>query len=83
MIYIGTYDISIMLGCSVKDDAVKIELEKYTKMIRERGKSVGCLFHDEKELNYFKNIGINFLVYGVDSGILYNGFSRIKDWRKK
>ena len=54
---------------------------KGIKIVRDAGKSVGCLFHNQKELNYFRNIGINFLVYSVDSGILYNGFSQIKSWR--
>ena len=81
MVYIGTYDISASLGCSVDDKKVSDELERCTKIVRNAGKSVGCLFHDQKELNFFKDIGINLLVYGVDSGILYNGFSQIKNWR--
>ena len=81
MIYIGTYDISASLGCSVNDKKVLDELERCTKIVRNAGKSVGCLFHNQKELNFFKDMGINLLVYGVDSGILYNGFSQIKNWR--
>ena len=81
MVYIGTYDISANLECSVNDKKVLDELKRCSKIIRDAGKSVGCLFHNQKELNFFKSIGINLLVYGVDSGILYNGFSQIKNWR--
>ena len=81
MVYIGTYDISSSLGCSVDDKKVLDELERCAKIARNANKSVGCLFHNQKELNLFKNMGINFLVYGVDSSILYDGFSQIKKWR--
>ena len=81
MVYIGTYDISASLGCSVGDKKVLDELERCSKIVRNAGKSVGCLFHNQEELNFFKSIGINLLVYSVDSSILYNGFSQIKNWR--
>ena len=81
MVYIGTYDISASMGCSVKDKKVLNQIEICVDKIKSAGKSAGCLFHDEVELKYFKNMGINFLVYIVDSSILYNGFSQIKQWR--
>ena len=82
MVYIGTYDISSSLGCKPNDKKVLKELERCTKIVKDAGKSVGCLFHSEEELNYFRNIGINFLVYSVDSSILYNNISNVKNWRK-
>ena len=81
MVYIGTYDISADMGCSVIDKKVLDELERCSKIVRDAGKSVGCLFHSKEELNFFKSIGINLLVYSVDSSILYNEFSQIKNWR--
>ena len=57
------------------------EVERWSKIVRDAGKSVGCLFHSKEELNFFKSIGINLLVYSVDSSILYNEFSQIKNWR--
>ena len=80
-VYIGTYDISADLECSVIDKKVLDELERCSKIVRDAGKSVGCLFHSKEELNFFKSIGINLLVYSVDSSILYNEFSQIKNWR--
>ena len=69
------------VGIILEDEAGLNELERCTRIVRDAGKSVGCLFHNEKELNYFKDIGINFLVYSVDSGILYNSISNVKNWR--
>ena len=43
-----------------KNKKVLKELERCTQIVRDNGKSVGCLFHNEKELNYFRNIGITF-----------------------
>jgi 2-keto-3-deoxy-L-rhamnonate aldolase RhmA len=78
MVYIGTYDIASSLGCSVEDKQVLNELERCAKIIKKYNKSVGCLYHNKKELNFFQSIGVNFLVYGVDSRILYNEYSKIK-----
>ena len=62
MVYIGTYDIASSLNCSVDDPKVKKELERCAKIIRDKNKSIGCLYHNKKELDFFKDIGINFLV---------------------
>ena len=80
MVYIGTYDISSSMGCLPNDKKVLNELERCTKIIRKAGKYAGCLFHNEDELSFFKNIGINFLVYSVDSGILFNSIYNVKNW---
>ena len=69
------------VGIILEDEAGLKNIERCTRIVRDAGKSVGCLFHNEKELNYFKDIGINFLVYSVDSGILYNSISNVKNWR--
>ena len=79
MVYIGTYDIASSLECEVIDIKVLNKLEQCVQIIRSKNKSAGCLFHDKKELNFFQNIGINFLVYGVDSRILYNEYSKIRN----
>lgn len=80
LVYIGTYDIACSMGLHVNSKLVLDELERCAKIVRDKNKSVGCLFHDEKELNLFKSFGINFLVYGVDSQILYNKFKELKTW---
>ncbi len=85
IIYIGTYDISASLGIAgdVTNEKVLIVLEKCTKIIREAGKSAGCLFHSPEELMYFKKIGINFLLYNVDVNLIHDGYSIINKFKEK
>ena len=77
IIYIGTYDLSVSLNCDINDIKLKNELERCVKIIRKNKISAGSLYHDEKELKYFKKIGINFLVYGVDSKIIYDNYKNL------
>ena len=79
MVYVGTYDIASSLGCSVDDSKVLDELKRCTKIIKKHNKSVGCLFHNKEELKFFQDIGVNFLVYGVDSRIIYNEYLKVKN----
>lgn len=81
IIYIGTYDISLVLGVpgDVTNKKVLITLEKMVKTIRQKGKVVGCMFHDEKELAYFKKIGIQFLCYKVDTAVVFDEFQKMKN----
>ena len=81
VIYLGTYDLSVSLNCDINDKKVKNELERCVEIIRKHKISAGCLYHNDKELNYFKKIGINFLVYGVDSKIIYENYNKVK-WIK-
>lgn len=79
VVYIGTYDISVSLGIpgKVQDRAVLRILENSVKKINKAGKTAGCLFHDLKELKYFKEIGVGFLTYKVDSNIIYDAYHSI------
>lgn len=85
LVYIGTYDLSAVLGVpgDVKNRKVLDILEKCVKEIRDKGKVAGCLFHDLDELRYFTDMGIRFLAYKVDSSVLYDGFSFIKNVKDK
>lgn len=80
MVYIGAYDLSVALGVSGDTNNKKVidELEKMVKIIRAAGKSVGCMFHTESELQFFKKIGVQFLCYKVDTGVIFDAFSNIR-----
>ena len=78
IVYLGTYDLSVSLNCDINDIKLKNELERCVKIIRKHKISAGSLYHNIKELNYFKKIGINFLVYKVDSNIIYNNYKNLK-----
>jgi len=81
IVYVGTYDISSSLG--VPGDVTNIKvlqiLEECVDKIRKAGKVAGCLFHSSDELAYFKKIGIGFMVYKVDSSVLFDGFSKVRE----
>jgi len=81
LVYIGTYDLSVALGVpgETRNKKVIDYLESSVALVRRSGKAAGCLFHDLKELDYFKEIGIKFLTYKVDASVLYDGFSFVRD----
>ena len=83
VIYIGTYDISVSLGIAgqVKDYRVTDVLKECVKIIKDSGKVVGCMFHDQAEHEYFKALGIQMLAYSVDTNILYKGYKKIQDFK--
>ncbi|MEI7474773.1 MAG: aldolase/citrate lyase family protein [bacterium] len=80
LVYVGTYDISSYLGIPGEVHNIKVKeiLEHAVSEIKRAGKIAGCLFHNWDDLDYFKQLGIQFLVYKVDSLVLYEGFSDIK-----
>lgn len=80
IVYVGTYDLSVILGVpgEVKHEKVQKVLASCVKQIRSSGKVAGCLFHNPCELDYFINMGIQFLAYKVDSSVLYDGFAFIR-----
>ncbi|MFA6547750.1 MAG: aldolase/citrate lyase family protein [Candidatus Magasanikbacteria bacterium] len=80
MVYIGAYDLSVALGVSGDTSNKKVlnELENMVKIIRATGKSVGCMFHSDSELEFYKNIGVQFLCYKVDTGVIFDEFLKIK-----
>lgn len=80
VVYIGTYDLSVALGVpgDVKTPKVINALESAVKTIRSKGKCAGCLAHNVNDLRYFKKIGVQFITYKVESGIIYQSFNKIK-----
>lgn len=80
IVYVGTYDISSSLGVpgDVKNPKVLKVLEECVEKITRAGKVAGCLYHTQDELEYFRKIGIGFMVYKVDSSVLFDGFKEIR-----
>jgi len=80
LIYIGTYDLSLALGLAGDAGHPKVlkELEKATAKIIKAKKSAGCMIHNFSDLEKFKNSGIQFITYKVDSAIIYDAVSGIK-----
>lgn len=82
LVYIGTYDISAMLGLAgdVQNPKVIEALKECVQVVRESGKFAACLFHSPAELQLFKEIGIQVLCYKVDTAVLLEGFQEFREW---
>jgi 4-hydroxy-2-oxoheptanedioate aldolase len=81
LIYVGTYDISSTLGIAGQTghpEVLKV-LEASAAKILKAGKMVGGLFRNDEELAYFKRLGIKFLTYQTDTGVLFETFKRASD----
>lgn len=73
-VYLGAYDMSIALGCSgnTKHPLVLDFIEKAVKMTRDAGKMVGMMVRSEEEISKALAIGVNILVYSVDTSLIYH-----------
>ncbi len=80
LVYIGAYDLSVALGFpgEVNHPEVLKELEKAVKKIIKAKKSAGCMIHNSSDLKKFKEMGVQFMAYKVDSAIIYDAVSQIK-----
>lgn len=80
LVYIGTYDLSAALGVAGDTGCPKVlkELEKATAKIIKAKKSAGCMIHNFSDLEKFKELGIQFITYKVDSAIIYDAVAGIK-----
>jgi len=80
LVYIGTYDLSAVLGLAgdVQHPNVLKELEKAVVKIRKAKKSAGCMIHNVQDLKKFKELGIQFITYKVDSAIIYDAISDMR-----
>lgn len=78
IVYMGSYDISAALGCpgDTKNPKVVATLKKLAKIIRKRKKIAGCLFHTKEDFEFFKDIGVTFLCYKVDTAIVFDAVQK-------
>ncbi len=85
IVYMGTYDISAALGVpgETKHPKVIKTITKLAKIITSKNKIAGCMFHVDDDLKFFQKIGVKFLCYKVDTGIVYNEVNRIKQLIEK
>ncbi len=73
LIYIGTYDLSQSLGIidNVNDSNLISIVEKAVDKIRKHGVSAGILAQSESDAKRWIDIGIQFIPYIADCGIIY------------
>jgi len=85
VLYIGVYDLSQSLGFpgEVERKEVKEHLEACVKKARKRKIAVGSFTNNLKTLKWFKDIGIQFITYSLDSTELCRSFKHlIKEFKK-
>ncbi len=85
IVYIGQYDLSIALGVPGRVNAsiVLETMEQTVKKIRKYGKRAGCMVHDIEEGRVRIKQGFDFIVYKVDSGILYQSINNFVEGVKE
>ena len=85
MFFIGSYDISKYVGTpgDIKSPEVYKLLKKLTKKIRSKGKHVGTIAIDELTIKEYLDLGINYILYWVDSAVLNESYSKIVEKFKR
>ena len=80
LIYFGLYDFtnSLKLKPSWQNSKVKLAVEKIVKICKKKNIRVGSIARNFDEIKLLKKIGINFICYQNDTGIIYNAFNKIK-----
>ena len=75
--YIGQYDLSVSLGVAgdVNHPLVIEALDKAVCAINAQSKAAGCMVHSSEEAKKMIDAGYRYIVYKVDSGVLYSAFS--------
>ena len=85
VIFIGIFDLSKVLGVpgEVESSVVLNALKKATKVIHKSNKKVGSIASSPSMLGLLKNMGVDYITYSVDTGILRDGYSMVIDeWKK-
>jgi 2-keto-3-deoxy-L-rhamnonate aldolase RhmA len=77
IIYIGQYDLSVSLGIpgQVNHPRILEILDKSVKTIAIHNKMAGCMVHSIGEARKMIMAGFKFIVYQVDSGVLFGALS--------
>ena len=72
LVYLGVFDYSVALGIpgQVDDRQVQAFVERAAKIVRDAGKAVGTTAMSEAQTHRLTSLGVNVLVYGVDTWLL-------------
>lgn len=86
IIYIGQYDLSVALGVpgDVTNPLVLEIMDNAIESIKKTNKLAGCMVHSVEEAKEIVKQGFSFIVYKVDSGLLFHAINTfIKEVNKK
>lgn len=81
VLFIGPYDLSQSLKVpgQVEHPAVLARMQEITRQAQQAGKIVGTFVDDVAAAQRWAEIGIQFIAYSVDTGIIYQSFKNITD----
>ncbi len=81
LVYIGAYDISISIGFpgQISHEKVQEKILFCIEKIKQYNKIAGCMIHSKKEYEQYRNLGVTFLVYKVDTQIIYENYNQFMD----
>jgi 4-hydroxy-2-oxoheptanedioate aldolase len=74
VLYIGPVDLSHSLGVPGQPNHPKVvaKIEEMVELARRRGKAVGVFTNDLGMARHWIGAGVQFLTFGVDTGIIFN-----------
>lgn len=76
LIYLGTYDMSVALGCAGNTGHPNVQafVEKATATAKTHGKAVGIMVRSPDAIDRAVHAGIDLLVYGVDATLIHDAY---------
>lgn len=79
ILYVGAYDLSVSLGVpgETRSGPVLTALKSLVKISRDNNKATGSMFHSVDEYKLLKNLGVQFLCYKVDTGVIFDEYEKI------
>jgi 4-hydroxy-2-oxoheptanedioate aldolase len=85
VIYLGKYDLAVSLGCGIdiSNEKVNAVMEEAIKKIVQMKKVAGLMVHSKEEIDHYRKLGVGFMVYKVDSSIIYENYKEIKNYISK
>jgi len=81
VIFMGSYDISQTLGIpgKVKDPGVVDTIKKINERCRARGVQTGTFVERIEDVKFWHALGMNYICYSVDVGLLFSACSTLMD----
>lgn len=75
VVYIGVYDLSIALGFegNTLDPKLILIVNDCIRKIRKAKKTAGIMVHSQEDVKVAKALGVNFIVWSVDTNIIRKG----------
>jgi len=85
LIYFGLYDFSSSLGLKPDWSNKKVinASKKIINLCRKKNVMVGSIARTVKEITFLKKIGINFICYQNDTGIIFDAFEKLNELKIK